>query len=225
MCSLNHRSVFGEGYSEFMLSGVVASELGQMVAQGLAPMTAAGFLRDLTQEVIQDVENHVLGVDRLRVVVADHGGSGVVPVAFAASNVREVSAYRPQDNTMLHLGGIIVDRSYQSEGVGKKLVQDELNQTNASLLSFHTQNLHMLNLGRQLTEYTLAYSSGFAEELGTPEPAVQMLGKTPSVIHIGRYGGQSLYGDLKQFRRKGMAIKGLNTRNGDAVVYVGEVQK
>lgn len=208
-----------------MLYGAVPSELGEMVAQGLSPMTAAGFLKDLTQTVIEDVENHVLGVDRLRVIVGDHSGSAVVPVAFSASKVMQVSMNHVNDTNLFHLGGIIVGRSYQGEGLGKKLVQDELVQTNSDLLGFHTQSLHMLKLGNQLAEHHLYLSSGFAEDIGTPNPDVQMLGKEPRVIHIGRYGGKSLYGDLTRFNRQGMRIKGLNTRNGDAVVYVGEVHK
>lgn len=208
-----------------MLLGIVAPELGEMVAKGLAPMTAAGFLKDLTQGVIEDVENHVLGVDRLRVIVGDHSGSGVVPVAFSASKVIRVSMNHVNDTSLFHLGGIIVGRSYQGEGLGRKLVQDELIQTQADLLGFHTQSLHMLKLGDQLAEHHLYLSSGLAEEMGTPEPDVRMLGKESRAIHIGRYGGKSLYGDLMRFNRQGMRIKDLNTKNGDAVVYVGEVKK
>ena len=196
-----------------------------MVAAGLAPMTAAGFLKELTESVIADVENHVLGVDRLRVIVGDHSGSAVVPIAFSASNVRRVSTYHPNDKTLFQLGGIIVGRSYQDEGLGRKLVQDELVQTVADLLGFHTQSLHMLALGHHISDYDFSLSSGLAEEMGTPDSEVVMLGKRPSVIHIGRYGGKSLYGDQMRFSRQGMRIKGLNTRNGDAVVYVGKVKK
>lgn len=199
-------------------------ELGQMVARGLAPMTATGFLRNLTQSVIEDVENHVIGVDRLRVIVGDGGGTGVVPVAFSASEVKPVRD-GIRDAILYHLGGIIVGRSYQGEGLGRRLVKDELDQTEADLLGFHTQSLHMLKLGDQLSEHHLYLSQGFAEEIGTQNFDVQTFGKEPRVVHIGRYGGQSLYGDLMCFNRQGMRIKGLNTRNGDAVVYVGEVKK
>lgn len=207
-----------------MLSGAIASELGGMVARGLAPMTATGFLKDLTQEVIQDVENHVLGVDRLRVLVGDGGGTGVVPVAFVASEVKPVRD-GIRDATLYHLGGIIVGRSYQGKGLGRILVRDELTQTEADLLGFHTQSLHMLVLGHELSEYDFSLSSGLAEEMGTHNPQIQMLGHRPSVVEKGRYGDHSLYGDLGKFEKGGRVIRDLDYRHGDAVVYVGKVKQ
>lgn len=194
-----------------------------MVAHGLVPMVAAGFLSDLTDERIRDTEKHVVGVDRLR-VVGKKLDNNFVPVAFTASDVKTVSLHRPNDNTLYHLGGVIVADQSQNRGIGRKLIADELKQTDATLLGLHTQNLLMLALAHQMSEYSFSFSSGTANELGTPDPELCMLGERMSVIHRGRYGGKSLYGDKKEFRRRGMQIKGLNTNNGDAIVYVGEIK-
>lgn len=206
-----------------MLRGTVAQELGLMVARGLAPIVAAGFLRDLTDDVIKDTEKHVVGVGRLR-VVGKQLDDDFSPVGFTASDVKKVSLYRPNDNILYHLGGVIVADQNQNRGIGRKLIADELKQTSATLLGLHTQNLLMLTLAHRMSEYSFSFSSGLANGLGTPDPELCMLGERMSVVHLGRYGGQSLYGDREEFGRRRMQIKGLNTNNGDAIVYVGEVK-
>ncbi len=203
----------------------MVAELGSMVALGLAPMTAAGFLKDLTNSVIVDVENHVLGVDRLRVVVNRRGGNELIPIAFLASNVKKVSLYSADDNIMLHVGGEIVDGPYQNRGIGPDLIKSELAHTNATLLGGHTQNLHALKMLEGLADYELGLSNTLAQMLGTPNPEIVCLDDGPKVVHVGRYGDHSLYGDLKHFRQQQSVIKGLNYENGDAVVFVGQIKE
>lgn len=214
------RSVFGDGYSELYVPSQLPAELAEMIVHGLAPMTAAGFLRNLTEAVIDDVRTHIVGVERLRVVTHDET---LDPVAFLASRMVHASIYHPNDIHMYHLGGIIVDPSTQHRGIGRKLLEDETRRTGSTALGFHTQNLHMLALGSMLTEYDFSLASSLAPDMGTADPSYVILGERPSVVHVGRYNGQSLYGDSEAFRQQGSLIRGLNTQNGDAVVYVGRI--
>lgn len=200
-----------------MLCDTVPEELGLMVARGLAPMVAAGFLKDLTNEVIVDTENHTRGVDRLRVVVNNDRNPRLESVAFAASNVRDVSIYKRDDERALHLGGIIVSPGYQGKRIGKMLIEDEMVQVSASLLAFHTQNRHMLELGEVVTRYSYTLSSALAEEFETKDPQTKIIGNEMRVIEEARYGKTSLYGHL----RRDIAIRGLG-RGGNAIFYVGE---
>lgn len=193
------------------------------VAMALAPMTARGFLKNLTDSVVSDVKNHVLGVDRLRVVVKPGDGGALEPVAFFASNVRRVSVQRQNDHVLYHAGGGIVADSYQGKGLGRLVMIDELAETSATLFGCHTQSMHALKMSEKLAEYDFSLSRELATEMGTPDPVIQMLGHRPSVIHVGRYGGQGLYGNLNEFERKKMVIQDLDYQKGDAVVIVGKV--
>lgn len=180
-------------------------------------MTAAGFLKDLTDEVIVDTENHTRGVDRLRVVINSADPGAITPVAFAASNIRDISVYKQNDERVLHLGGIIVNPSYQGKGIGRRLIENEMNQVGASLLAFHTQNRHMLELGEKVSIYSYALSSALAEEFKTRDPQTRIIGNQMRIVQKNRYGQTSLYGHL----RRDIAISGLG-RGGNAIFYVGE---
>lgn len=213
MSNFNHRSVFGGEYLEFLLCGIVAPQLSQMVALGLAPKVAAGFLKEMTKDVLEDTENHAKGVDRLRVIVDSSGEVG----AFAASNVRNVSIYKRDDSRVLHVGGIIVSPELQGKRVGTSLVMSEMGIEGANLLAFHTQNRHMLDLGEKVTQYSYALTTALADEFETANPRDQVIGGVRRVVQDKRYGQGSLYGQL----RSDIAIKGLG-RGGNAIFYVGE---
>lgn len=196
-----------------------------MVADGLAPVTALGFLKRLTDEVIDDVRHHVVGAPRLRVIASYKGIDALEPIAFVASASQPVSIYTPHDHQLFDLGGIIIHPEFQHQKMGKRLVRDELEQTDADLIGFQTQNMLMLALGHALSEYDFSLSSGLAAEIGSHQTVTQMLGDRLSVVQEGRYEGQSLYGDTSRYEREGMRIPGLNYHNGDAVVFVGKVRR
>lgn len=210
---------------EFMMFNVVASALSYMVAEGLAGITAAGFLTTLTQGLIDDVYRHIQS-PRLRVVVSDEGTHRLEPVAFVASEVKHHGFGHFGSQNLYHLGGIIVDERHR--GIGKRLLLDELKQTGADLLGFHTQNARMLSLGDNLTHYDFSEADTKAGLLGTPINSKQyrnLPSRGNSVIHLQRYGSSSLYGDLGAFYAQGMYIAGLEPQTGDAVVFVGQVRR
>jgi hypothetical protein len=195
------------------------SLLGDAVVSGLAPMTAAGFLKDLSQDLVRDVRHHVLGPDvqRLRVIV--DGDLDLTPVAYIAAGQFENSAHA----AIYHLGGIIVDTLYQHQGIGRLVLLDEIYRIGADYLAFHTQNRHMLTLGEALSEYDFSLSLSLAPDMGTLKPSIKTLDDVTRVVHEGRYNHASLYGDLAVLESQGSMIKDLNTTDGDALVYVGRV--
>jgi hypothetical protein len=204
---------------------VAASELSYMVARGLSGITAAGFLTTLTEGLVEDVHQHIQS-PRLRVAVSDDGINNLEPVAFIASEVKHQGFGQFGSQNLYHLGGIIIDEKHR--GVGEKLLRDELKQTHAGLLGFHTQNARMLSLGDKLAEHDFHSADMQSGVMGTPIARKQyrdLPERGLSVIESARYGHSSLYGNLATFYKKDMAIPGLNPETGDAIVYVGKVKK
>lgn len=201
---------------------LAAGELAMMVAIGLAPMTAAGFLTRLSDELVDDVYRHIQS-PRLRVVLDNE--ESLNPVAFMASRVIHSGFGSFGSDNLYYLGGMIVDESHR--GIGTSLLESELRETSATYLGLHTQNLKMLKLGERLASHDFVLTEARAESLGTPKVKVQykdLPGRGMYVVHTGRYGQSSLYGDLKLFYEKGMHIPGIDPASGDAVVYVGKVK-
>lgn len=188
------------------------------LVDGLTPLTALGFMYDVPRkfemrELARDVRRHIVPVERLRIVSKDNQ-----PIAFIAAETQQT-----QFGSMYHLGGVIIHPDYQGNGLAKNLLIDEIAQTGAKLLAFHTQSRDMLALGEKLAEMSLSLSSGLAEEIGTPDPDPIMLGDKARVVHHGRYNGKNLYHNLSRFREEGKPIEGLNYLMGDAIVFVGEI--
>lgn len=220
----------GEGFLEFFLSGKLEEDLAEMIVSGLAPMTAAGFLKQVSESLVKDVRDHVIGVDRLRVVVSPAGDRQLEPVAFFASNVREVSPSARVRGKLFHFGGGIVSQEFLRKGIGPRVAADELRLSEADFIAGHTQNLHALKLCESLAEYDFALARMLASDIGTPNPIEQRVHEGRYYVHAGRYsngggGNQSLYGDLAEFQARGMQIKDLDTSAGDAVLFAGRVRQ
>lgn len=223
MYSLNHRSVFGGEYAELTINNLVAGELAMMVARGLSPMTATGFLTEMSEALVDDVYKHIQ-CERLRVVVDNQ--DNLEPVAFLASRLVHSGFGHFGSDNLYYLGGMIVDE--QHRGIGGRLLRGDLMNTRADYLGLHTQNLKMLGLGEKLSNYDYHLAKIRAVSLGTPEVNTQYVdlpGRGMYVIHAGRYGQSSLYRDLGSYYERGMSIPGVDPSTGDAVVFVGKVKK
>lgn len=189
------------------------------LVDGLTPLTAMGFMYEEAPaialcELERDVHNHVVPVERLR-IVSDEDGN---PVAFLASEVKKTPYGR-----VLHAGGCIVHPDFQGKGMGRKLLVKEIEQTNAKILAFHTQNIDALRLGMRVAEMDVALAFDLAPVIGTPNPHLEEINGGYYVVHSGRYG-QSLYYNIERFREEEKVIPDLNFLMGDAVVFVGEVR-
>lgn len=193
-----------------------------MVARGLAPMTAVGFLTHLSDELINDVYRHIQ-TPRLRVVVESE--ENLRPVAFMASKEFKNGYGQFGHELLYYLGGMIVDE--QHRGIGGRLLRSDLKRTNATHIALQTQNLKMLEAAERLTDYNFQLTDARAESIGTPlikKQYRELPDRGMAVIHSERYGSSSLYGDLEQFNARGMKIPGIDPQTGDAIVYVGRVR-
>jgi len=202
----------------------VAGELAMIVAKGLAPLTATGFLTQLTDAVVQDVYHHIQ-VPSLRVVIEESDKNELVPVAFLASKNIYCGFGHFGHQLLYYLGGIIVDHAHR--GIGRPLLQDELEKTKATHLGLHTQNRKMLSVAEKLADFDLNVAEANAEQVGTSRQNRQysdLPGRGTYLIHSQRYGRSSLYGDLVKFYEQGMNIPGLDPQSGDAVVFVGRIK-
>lgn len=231
VCSSSRRSIFGEYSGEYYLKhyseitfispeSVLAPVVLDALATDLTPLTALGFMyreSENTSELAQDVKNHVIPAERLRVVFNQEGE----PVAFVASTMRE-TIYGP----LYELEGIIVHPDHQGKQLGKKLLLNEIQETHATLLGFQTQNQRMVELGLTLAEPDPNLALELAPLIGTPYPSLLTDSNGYQiVVHEGRYGGSALYHDLDQFMREGKEISGLSTSTGDALVFIGKIKE
>lgn len=210
-------------YSEIMLTRPVdslAPTILNLLAEGLTPLTALGFMYDLTQvtpSLAQDVRNHVVPAERLRIVL----GHEQEPVAFIASAVKETALGR-----LYELEGIIIHPDQQGKRLGKSLLIDELRRTHARLLGFQTQNQRMFDLGLSVAQPDTELALQLGREIGTPSPVLRRTERGDDVaVHAKRYGGESLYRNVDQFMKDGKEIDGLKTFEGDALVFIGKIKE
>lgn len=189
------------------------------LAEGLTPLTALGFMYELTEitdSLVKDVRNHVVPAERLRVVF-----DAEEPVAFIASALKQTDY-----GNLYELEGIIIHPNLQGKKLGRKLLTEELRQTNSTLLGFQTQNQRMADLGSGVAEYDADLTMELAPLIGTPNPQVRMNDLGGEIlIHERRYRGESLYHDMDSFVRERKLISGLDTTAGDALVFIGRIKE
>jgi len=178
----------------------------QLLVDQLTPVTARGFLRrEITQELRDDVKNHVIDCHRLGIAEC---GDGEV-AAFCARSIRCVEP----EGVIYHLEGIIVED--KSQGLGRAILHKELQDTKADILAFHTQSIRMIRLGQALSEMDVLLAIKLAMAINSRNPQGD--------IDIDRYGGKSLYGDVDAFSID--AIGDIDWRRGDAKIFAGRIRK
>jgi len=178
-------------------------EVQTQLVQELTPVTGRGFLRNdiHSDELYQDVANHVINCDRL--TIARSGG--------------EVSAFMAQSTVkkgfkkIFHLEGIIVEPAFRSSGLASKMIKKGMK--GHSILAFHTQSKAMLKLGEKLSKRDDGLAEQIAYIIGS--------GDARGNVDVGRYGGQSLYENTSKFART--AIKEIDWENGDAQIFAGKI--
>lgn len=184
----------------------------------LTPLTAQGFMRDISSEagyesLYADVFNHVVPCDRLSIF---RGVNENTPVAFIAAGIKSFGILR-----VYHLEGIIVSPVLHGNGFSQRILSRELITCNAQILAFHTQSKLMEKLGAKVSEPDIDLAREIAGSIGTNN----LIDLPTGPIDGGRYGGQSLYGDIGRFDSVAIKNPGFDYLNGDAIVFAGRVKK
>ncbi|HKC05054.1 MAG TPA: hypothetical protein VKC54_04250 [Patescibacteria group bacterium] len=184
----------------------------------LTPITAHGFMRDISTKesydaLFQDVFNHVVPCDRLNIYRAKIGNE---PIAFIATGLKVF-----EDLLLYHVEGIITDPKVQGKGFANDILSRELIECGADVLTFHTQSILMKKLGERVSEFDLDLTRKIAEFIGTSN----LVDLPEGPIDQGRYGGNSLYGDIKKFDLVAIKQPRFDYLNGDAIVFAGRIKR
>jgi GNAT superfamily N-acetyltransferase len=178
------------------------------LADELTPLTGQGFMKCVDADLRQDVRNHVCGSER--VVVVREGGK---PCAFVCSSLHQVEG----NGTLYHLEGIIVDKQFQGSGFARRLLEQEIMQSGANPIGFHTQSEKMVGLGQKIADLNAMDALRYGGLIGTHDQQ--------GVIDRHRYGNHSLYGDTERFRESAVKAPECDWERGDAVICVGPVRR
>lgn len=177
----------------------------------MTPLTSEGFLRgSITPELIADVTAHLKVADRI--VVAR--GSNLQPVAFITTSMHSFDTHTGH-GLMYHLEGIIVKPDYQGSGLSKALLVNDIRDSGATHLGFHTQNARMRALGSKIAYLNEADALAYGHIIDTNSQC--------GSVDISRYGGTSLYGDTAKF--SSIAIQDINWQQGDASICIGPIRE
>jgi hypothetical protein len=196
----------------------LSEEEKERLANELTPITAGGFMRDISSSrtykvLFDDVYHHVIDCDRLSILRDRETGE---PSAFIAVSLREVG-----DKILYHLEGIIVTPEFHGNGYAKSILENDLVECKADLLAFHTQSTLMERLGRKVSDFDVSLSRELATAIGTSN----LVDTEDGPFDKGRYGGASLYGDLEKFGPMAIRRSGFNYLDGDAIVFAGHVRR
>lgn len=204
-------------YSPLEVQIIAGSSLSAESLQGTAKELlgtyARGFLHSQdavakrADEFLADLVEHLRSSERI--AIARQGEHRAV----LCGSVRESPLGR-----IFHLGGILVDPALQRQGVALDLLRNELIESKAIILTFHTQTENMVKLGNRCAEISLRLSQAVSPYL---EDLHRNLDPQSCIDHQ-RYGGQPLYGDLEALRK--FRIPGINISRGDARFFAGLVK-
>lgn len=182
------------------------------LSKELCPLTSEGFMRGcVTPELASDVDQHLQVADRI-VVARDEQSK--TPVAFITASMHEFQAGN-EPGLMYHLEGIIVDPDCQGSGISKELLTEDVIDSKATHLGFHTQNARMRALGGKVAEINDQDSIQYANVIDTRNPQ--------GIVDAHRYGNCCLYGNQEKFAQT--AISEIDWQAGDALICIGPVRK
>jgi hypothetical protein len=195
---------------------LLRSEERKALALELTPITAQGFMRDVStsetfKAMYQDVYDHVIGCEKLTIFRK----SDASPIAFVAAGLKKFEGLK-----IYHLEGIILLPKMQNGGFGEEILRKEIDESGANILAFHTQSMLMEKLGLKIAEFDMALAKAVASLIGTGN----FVDLPDGPIDKGRYGGQALYGDIKKFDSIAIKKEGFNYLKGDAMVFAGRVK-
>ncbi len=199
-------SIFGK-FNKVTVNELKAGDLCGYLTGGLSGIVSAAFMQEETDELIKDTYAHLQSYI-LTVILSKSG----LAAAFIASNKFEDAMY---------VKGIIVAPEFQGHGLGNLLVKGSMDVLGAKRLGLHTQNANMDDVANRNAVYMHNEATANAPRFGTKFPVVKIVGGRERVVHEGKYGGESLYGDMDRYVQQNMAPPGLDYRAGDALFFYG----
>lgn len=181
----------------------ISGDLLRVYEEGfLLPKTEAP---SLIVQRLDDLAAHIRGAHR--VLIARHGAN---PVAFLCSEVLQLSVGKTY-----HLQGLVCHPSVQGTGLGQRLLEVDVSQSDAHYMFMHTQSIKMFRLFSRVADQ----SEEVAHLL-----APQVTDKTlDGLVDRGRYHGRCLYGDVETFTK--FALPGINGAEGDAMFVAGTIKR
>lgn len=184
----------------------------------LTPVTAEGFMQNISSKVaydalFQDVFNHVVPCDRLTIYRKQFENE---PTAFIAASLKEF-----EEERLYHLEGIIVAPNMHGTSFAYQILERELLECGADILTFHTQSMLMEGLGRKISIFDVDLARRVATFVGTRN----LLDLPSGPIDKARYGGNCLYGDIERFDPIAIKQTGFDYLKGDAIVFAGRIKR
>lgn len=187
-------------------------------------VAASGFGQDPKNEVFKkDVRRHVLEAPEL-FLVYDKG----VCIAFAA-----IANFTVETTKVLYLGGLMVEKSRQRNGLMRNLIAYEISQSKPEFLAARTQNPCILDLMKEFCA-----NEEFYPLVGPPQGEsrviFQYLAKfmgmsnmdPESLIGKGTYG-RCLYGNgvpLSSNSESNRFFSQIDPQKGDSILFIGRIK-
>ncbi|MEZ4753047.1 MAG: hypothetical protein R3A13_01905 [Bdellovibrionota bacterium] len=181
------------------------------LTQQLLPIYLKGFMHDKNNSpdelarFTEDLMVHLRGTEAILNLT-----DGKTSYGFVCSSLVDTPFGRTY-----HLTGIILDPKIEGRNIARRILGMELERTGAKYLAFHTQSQRMKRLGGRCARLSTRRSKKMSVFFSHRN--------LNGVVDIGRYHGQSLYGDMDRFKQ--MAIPKINIERGDALFFAGRVRR
>lgn len=179
----------------------------------LTAITAYGFMyeganRKQLAVLRSDVANHVLPVERTRVIFdSDSEVAGYLTGESIPT----------QHGRLFNIHAAMLHPKHQGKGVIKSAMNNELDATRAEAIAFQTGSGRMFGFGQKFGTHSNALAMEFAPLIGTNNPQLKEVDGEEMVLDVGRYPRLGLYLDRARFISEGCEIPGLSP--SDAILF------
>jgi hypothetical protein len=190
----------------------------QTLVDRLAHIARTGFGTNITQE---DVENHVMQVDKLYLIMEDSVIAGFSSYGIMEHNNRKI----------LYLHGIVVMPEFQKHGIFQRLNRLALSEENYDFLAMRTQNPVVYAATEHLVKKLFPNRKKAPEDV--KKIAVHLaldhlkMQAFDEETFVGRHTyGTCLYSDVPKHQRSSElfdSILKLDYKAGDSVILVGRL--
>jgi len=186
-------------------------------------VAASGFEQDPSNEAFSDdVKKHILEATELYLVYEE-----TECIAFAA-----IANFTVETTKVLYLGGLMVKRSRQRNGLMRDLIRHEISQSKPEILAARTQNPCILDLMKEFCINEELYPLAGPPQ-GESRIVFEYLAKSmgmgnmdqESLVGRGTYG-KRLYGNgtpLSRNSESNRVFRQIDPNKGDSILLIGRV--